>query len=132
MSPTRRLTSVGAGCTFDWVSDEVADEARAVLALDRLAVPDLNALIDLLRRGVLRSGRDYKQMQRVTDDPPVFELRVETTRPKLRLYFIEESHHDGVHALGLLLACKPLGTLDAVRIQQNEDVDRAKARRPSV
>lgn len=132
MSPTRALRSVGTGCTFTWVSKEAADEARVLLERDLYARAQLAALVERLERDTLRKGKDYRQIQSVDDDPPLYELKLDTTRPALRLYFIEESHGDEVKSSGLLLAPKPPGTPDEQRVAQNEDIVKANARRPKL
>jgi len=130
LSPTQALRSIGTGCTFDWVSDEAIGEANALLDPDPYARAQLAVLVDLLKRGVVRKGKDYRQMVIVEDEPPLYELRLRTTTPELRLYFIEESHHDGVHVIGLMLAPKPSGTPAEQRIAQNLDATNAYERRP--
>lgn len=129
MSPSRRLRSIGTGCTFEWVSDEAAEEAEVLLDADPFARAELNPLIDRLKRGTLRVNKDYKQFKVVEDEPPLFELTIDSTRPRLRLYFIEFSQVDGVHAIGLMLARKPSGAPDEQRRQQNHDAAAAYARR---
>ncbi|GAA2237046.1 hypothetical protein GCM10010413_42040 [Promicromonospora sukumoe] len=129
MSPTRPLRSIGTGCKFAWVHREAQEEARDLLASDRYSQVQVAVLVDRLERGALTKGTDYKQLVRVEDEPFLYELRVDQARPKLRLYFIEESHDDGVHATGLLLARKPRGSVDEQRRAQNQDIDRASTRR---
>ena len=132
LSPTVPLRSIGVGCRFDWVSEDAEEEADGLLDQDPMARGDLQPLIARMKQGKLRKGKEYKQFQMVKDEPPLYELTLDTTRPRLRLYFIEESHEDGVHAIGLLLAEKPTGTPDEQRNKQNSDAARAYARRRHV
>ncbi|WP_278234767.1 hypothetical protein [Isoptericola sp. AK164] len=129
MSPTRSLRSVGVGCVFGWVNDEAEAEAEALLELDPMARSELRPLIRRLEQGRLRRNKDYKQFQMVVDEPWLYELTLDTTRPRLRLYLVEESHDDGVHAVGLMLAVKPTGDRNAQRERQNRDAAAAYARR---
>lgn len=109
------------------MSTEAADEAAALVA--RFPTVDggaLDAIVGALEAGRLREtiGRrkgDYDVM--VTR--PVKELRIETTLPRLRLYFVERSGGLGVLAVGLLLATKPSGSAAEQHRRQDEDIVKA-------
>lgn len=125
-----RLLSIPGGCTFVWVSP--AADAEAVALVARFPTIDgahLDAMVDMLVTGKLRPkiGRakgDYDLMTL----HPIYELRIETTFPKLRLYFVERNGGHGLLAVGLLLATKPPGNADEQRRRQNEDIVEAWGR----
>ena len=131
MTPTRHLRSVGAGCSFRWVSSDARKEAAELLGRDPGAQAELTALLQRMLAGTLRRNRDYKQFQMIEGEPALFELTLDSAQPRLRLYFIEEGDEDGVRATGLALTEKPRGgTPREQRARQNEDAARAYGRRP--
>lgn len=89
------------------------------------AMYDLDALIQRLEAGTLRANTDFKRMQ--TADL-VLELRIESARPRLRLYFAEWSTDHGACALGLMLVEKPTGSVQEQRDRQNAQVVQARER----
>jgi hypothetical protein len=124
----RHLRLVRGGCRFAWFDGAVDREALAVLALDPGARYELAPLIARLEQGTLSTTRDGRRIRRVEAEPWLFELTLNTTSPRLRLYFVEEGGPAGARALGLLLAPKPTGTVEEQRRRQNADIDRAYAR----
>ncbi|MFE9232011.1 hypothetical protein [Cellulosimicrobium funkei] len=130
MSPRAALRSLKGGAVFEWVSEEARLEADALLDADPLARSEFVPLLRRVGTGALRS-RDYGQMVMVAGEPYLFELRLRTTSPQLRLYFYEESRDDGLHVVGLMLAPKPSGSLAEQRERQNDDARRAYGRRRS-
>lgn len=125
VSPRRPLRLLQGGCSWEWISDEAKAEAIARLSSDPFAAVEVHALIARLVRGALRRGRDYKE---ITREDELFELRIETTSPPLRLYFAERVRNGKLVAVGLLLAPKPAGTHDEQRPVQNRDIAEAVAR----
>lgn len=117
----RDLRVVCGGCQFAWLCPPVEAEAKAVLDLDTDARYELAPLIDRLERGTLRTSRDGHRFKMVEDEPWLFELTLNTTKPRLRLYFVEQGGVEGARATGLLLIPKPTGTVDQQRQRQNRD-----------
>jgi len=117
----RDLRLVGGGCRFEWLCPPVEAEAKAVLNLDPDARFELAPLIERLERGALRTSKDGHRFQMVENEPWLFELTLNTTKPRLRLYFVEQSKVDGARAIGLMLTPKPTGTVDEQRARQNLD-----------
>lgn len=121
-----RLRLVHGGCRFEWLNATVEREALSLLDVaDTDARYELRALLDRLETGRLRPSLDYKHISRQSE---IFELRLEASRPRLRLYFAERRSVDAVLAAGLLLAVKPSGDVSGQRRQQNTDIDVAAAR----
>lgn len=126
MTPRPVLRVVAGGCQFQWVTAAARAEAIAQLAsCDPEAVFELDALIGRLEAGGLRANTDFKRMQ---TSPTVLELRLESTRPRLRLYFAEWSTDGGACAVGLLLARKPGGAVAEQRAAQNAQIEEARVR----